>query len=96
MLTFIMQKAMKGKRSAVMVLDPDDLDRIRQGKPISVDFTQDDRNKIPLVAVVGFTPDRAALQEALDNTPLGRWRVDAEELLRTLEKCKALPEKRSV
>lgn len=95
MLTFMMQKTVKGKRSAVMVIDPDDIDRMKAGKPVAVDFTQDERNKIQLVLVVGFTPDREALQKELDSTKAGRWRVDAEQLLEILTRCQELPEKRS-
>lgn len=95
MLTFVMQKSVKGKKSAILVLDPDDLDRIKAGKPVQVDMAQDERNKVQLVAVVGFTPDRLALQKALDETKGGRWRVDSEELLMTLMKCQDLPERRT-
>ena len=95
MLTFMMQKSVRGKRSAVLVVDPDDLERMKQGKPVSVDLAQDERNKVPLVLVVGFTPDRVALQKELDATSGGRWKVDAEELLVALTKCQDLPERHS-
>ncbi len=93
MLTF-MQGAGKKKR-ALVVITPDDLDRMKAGKPIAIDFSQNPSNKANLIAVVGFTPDPVALQKALDETENGRWRVDTEFLLKTLQRCKDLPEKRT-
>src|SRR5437899_387018 len=93
MLSFLMQRAVDGKRRVVLVIDPVDIDRMKQGRPISVDLSQDDRNKVPVIIVAGFTPDRRALQQRLDEVGGRYGRYEAEDLLNALEECKELPER---